>query len=456
MSQDLTTSTFGRLLRLGGLATRVGASLATEQAVGFWLADPVARVRRTENQVRNALRATEALGELKGAAMKVGQMLSVHEGLLPPEVCAVLQSLQRGAPPVPFARMRAVIEREVPGGLSRFRELHPEPLAAASIGQVYRGRLADGRPVAVKVQYPDIDRVVAADLKTLKKLFGSLLELVSAIDFEPLWVELRERLLEELDYRQEAENIARMRALYADDPEVLVPAVLPEASGQRVLTLEYVPGIGPEEACSDAWPAELRDRWGAALLRFVVRGLLQHRFLHADPNFGNFAFREDGRLVVYDHGCVKRVPEATAAGCARTLEACLDQELAALPDRLHALGVYDRRRGAAVPRSVIDPLGREVLRMVGPEPYRFSREAGLYDILLDRNGRYLAELARLELPPDLVFVNRTLSGVFGNLCRLGAGGRWRDVLAPCLPSSSHGTQRSGAPTPHSIAPLREW
>ncbi|MEM1434948.1 MAG: AarF/ABC1/UbiB kinase family protein [Pseudomonadota bacterium] len=437
MARQLTTSSLGRLLRIGGLATRVGTSLATEQALGFWFSDPIAQARRTEKYVQNALRVTEALGELKGAAMKVGQLLSVHEGLLPPEVCEVLRGLQRDAPPVPFERMRAVIDAEVPGGLARFAELEREPLAAASIGQVYRGRLPDGRAVVVKVQYPDIDRIVTADLKNLKKLFGSLLAMVADLDFEPLWAELRERLLEELDYHQEAENIARMRDLYADDPAVLVPGVIPEASSQRVLTLDYVPGIGPEAACSDAYDQDLRDRWGAELLRFSMRGLLEHRFLHADPNFGNFAFRPDGRLVVYDHGCVKRIPPATADGCARILEAALAQDLDALPAQLHALGVFDRKTGTAVPRRVVKPLGTEVLRMVGPDPYLFSKASGLYNILLDRNGQYLTELTRLELPPDLVFINRTLSGVFGNLCRLRANGRWRDVLAPCLEQSAY-------------------
>lgn len=435
MAKDLNASALGRLLRIGGVATRVGTSLATEQALGFLFSGPVARMRRTENFVVNALRVTQALGELKGAAMKVGQMLSVHEGFLPPEVCEVLQGLQRDAPHVPFERMRSVLEAELPGGLAQLAELDPEPLAAASIGQVYRARLVDGRDVAIKVQYPGIDRIVEADLRNLKKLFGSLLAMFADVDVEPIWLELRERLLEELDYEREAENIARMRACHADDPGVLIPAVIPEASSRRVLTMEYVPGIGPEEACSGAYPQALRDRWGAQLLHFVMRGLLEHRFLHADPNFGNFAFREDGRLVVYDHGCVKCIPDATAAHCARLLRSCIAQDLAVLPAQLHALGVYDRRSGAIVPRRVVEPLARELLVMVGPEPYRFSKDCSLYEALLDRNGAYLAELSRLELPPDLVFVNRTLSGVFGNLCRLRAEARWSEVLAPCLPAA---------------------
>ncbi len=433
MPQHLNTSPLGRLFRIGSVATRVSTSLALERALGFARSSPVAKLRRTENFVVNAMRVSEALGEMKGAAMKLGQMLSVHEGLLPPEVCEVLQTLQRDAPAVPYARMHAVLQAEVPGGLAQFAELETEPLAAASIGQVYRGRLVDGREVAVKVQYPDIDRVVAADLKNLKKLVGALVDMVVEIDFEPFWVELRERLLEELDYAREAKNIARMGELYADDPAIIVPKVIPEASGRRVLTMEYVPGIDPEEACSDRYDADLRDRWGSRHLAFVMRGLIEHRFLHADPNFGNYAFREDGAMVVYDHGCVKQVEPAVAEGCARILADCLAQDLDALPGSLHALGVYNSKSGARVPPHVVEPIGQELLDIVGPEPYRFSKASTLYETVLDPNGSFLKELSRLELPAELTFVNRTLSGVFGNLCRLRARGEWSAVLAPYAP-----------------------
>lgn len=430
MPRSLNTSPLGRLLRIGSLATRVTTSLAFERSLRFAFSRPTANLRRTENAVVNALRVTEALGELKGAAMKLGQMLSVHEGLLPPEVCAVLQSLQRDAPAVPFERMRGVIDAEVPGGLARFSTLASEPLAAASIGQVYRGRLVDGREVAVKVQYPEIDRVVAADLKNLKKLVGSLVAMFVDIDFEPFWLEFKARLLEELDYQQEAVNAARMADCYADDPGIIIPRVIAEASGRRVLTMEFVAGIHPHEACSQRFDAEQRNQWGVRHLDFVMHGLIKHRFLHADPNFGNYAFREDGAMIVYDHGCVKEVSRDAAARCARVLGTILDQDLSAMPDALYELGVFDRRTGARVPPDVVGPIGRELMSMVGAEPHRFSRESTLYDTLLGQNGTYLAELSRLELPPELTFVNRTLSGVFGNLCRLRARARWHDVLAP--------------------------
>jgi predicted unusual protein kinase regulating ubiquinone biosynthesis (AarF/ABC1/UbiB family) len=447
--KDLLTSAMGRLFKLGGVATRVGMSLAAEQAVGFLFSDPIAQARKTEKFLLNAMRVTEALGELKGAAMKAGQMLSVHEGLLPPEVSQVLRSLQNEAPRVSFATMQAVLRRELPEYQTLFESLEEEAIAAASIGQVYRGRLRDGRLVAVKVQYPGIDEVVRSDLKNLKKLFGALVAMMAEVDFDEIWEELKARLLEELDYIHEADNMERMSALHAGIPQVIVPSVVREASTTRVLTMEYVAGITPDQACSDAYDQSRRDAWGAALLEFVIRGLLEHRFLHADPNFANYAFTESGGLIVYDHGCAKEVPEALAVSYARVLRALIDDDLAALPDLLFEMGIYRRKTGRPVLRKVLDPIAVQARDMVGPEPFRFSSETEIYDIVLGMKRQYLDELTDVSLPPDMVFVNRTLSGLFGNLCRLQSEGRWRDLLAPYARSveSSPDREQGEVPVP---------
>ena len=166
----LTTSSVGRFVTLGGLAGRVGASVVGNQVLELVRSGPARQLRRTENLVRNAGRIAETLGELKGAAMKVGQMLSLHDGLLPPEVAEVLRSLQKEAPRVPVE----VIEDEIRGSLENFDELFErldfEAFAAASIGQVHLGVLRDGRPVAVKIQYPLIDEIVTADLANLRRV----------------------------------------------------------------------------------------------------------------------------------------------------------------------------------------------------------------------------------------------------------------------------------------------
>ena len=163
-------------------------------------------------------------------------------------------------------------------------------------------------------------------------------------------------------------------------------------------------------------------------MTFVVRGLTDHRFLHADPNFGNYAFLEDGRLIVYDFGCVKRVPESVAEGYRKVLRSLIDQDLENLPARLKELGIYYRKSGNPVPRRLLDPVAREAMKIVGRDAFQFSRETEIYNVILDESGSYLKESSDMALPPDLIFVNRTLSGLFGNLCSLGSHGQWAAVL----------------------------
>ena len=426
---DLITSSLGRLFKLGTVATRVGMSLATQQALGFFQADPISQARRSEKLVLNAIRVTEALGELKGAAMKVGQMLSVHEGLLPKEVVAVLRSLQKEAPEISFDTMQRSLKSELPGYDALFESLEPKAIAAASIGQVYRARLRDGRAVAVKVQYPGIDRVVQSDLANLKKLFGSLVAMVTDVDFEPIWEEVRDRLLEELDYRREADNLRRMQSLQGPHPDILVPGVIEAASTGRVLTMDYLPGLSPDEACSDRFGQDLRNRWGRLLMEFTLRGLIEHRFLHADPNLANFGFLEDGRIIAYDHGCMKTIEPALAAGYRGILQALIDDDRVRVQHQLLVMGVHRGRDHRAVPRALIDPIADFTREILGPESYTFTDETLIYDRLFELKSTYFNELAEINLPREMVFVNRTLSGLFGNLCRLRASGNWRELAS---------------------------
>jgi predicted unusual protein kinase regulating ubiquinone biosynthesis (AarF/ABC1/UbiB family) len=424
---EMITSAVRRVVKLGGLAGRVGASVVGNQVLDLARSDPARQVRKTENLVRNAIRIVETLGEMKGAAMKIGQMLSLHEGLLPPEVAEVLRGLQQEATAVPAE----VMEYEIRGSLENFDEIFEnldfEAFAAASIGQVHLGRLRDGREVAVKIQYPLIDEIVKADLKNLKTLMRALLGLITEIDFEPIWSELRDRLLEELDYTHEAANIRRMAELHADVPEIVIPQVVNEATTRNVLTMEYVGGINPTDACSDIFSRETRSRWGIVLAKFLMRGLLEHRFIHSDPNIANFAFLEDGRVVVYDFGCVKAVPEPLADGYARLLLAAAEGRGAEIGAILRDIGVH-LSEGEALPAEAIDPyieMFGEILR--ADPPYTFGDDEGLYRRLFElglSNMEYSREIA---FPEDAIFIDRAFGGHFGNLSRLGATGPWREI-----------------------------
>ena len=427
--RSVTVSPLRRLLRLGGLAGRVGASIAGEQIAALARPHGTGADRRNANLVRNAKRLVATLGELKGAAMKVGQMLSLHDGALPPEVAAVLRSLQKQAPPIPFE----VVEEELATQIPRYRRIfdHVEPVAfaAASIGQVHRARLRDGRAVAVKIQYPLIDRIIAADLANLRRILGTLVSLVTDIDFGPIWEELSGRLTEELDYLHEADNMRRMAALHAGVPEIVIPRVIEEATTRSVLTMEFVDGMPPDQACSGATDQRLKDRWGVVLFDFVLRGLFEHRLLHADPNLANFAFLPDGRVVVYDFGCLKEVPARLARGYRDLCLAALAGRADELPHLLAGVGIM-RNDGEPLPAEVVRPYAELVLELLGDQPpFRFGEGAQAYRRLFDAAWANLGEAATLQFPHDVVFIHRTVAGHFGNLSRLKAAGPWREHLS---------------------------
>ncbi|MGH0033820.1 MAG: ABC1 kinase family protein [Myxococcota bacterium] len=425
------TSPLRRLVKLGGLVGRVGTSVATSRALDFVRSDTAKQIHTTENLVRNAVRIVETLGELKGAAMKVGQMLSLHEGLLPREVSEVLRALQREAPRVPSEVMRFEVEGSLGGRIDDlFQSFDEEAFAAASIGQVHRARLADGSPVAVKVQYPAIDQIIKADLGNLRRLFRAIFALITDVDFEPVWEEVRDRLLEELDYRNEAENMRRMAALHEGVPEIVVPRVIEDRSSDRILTMEFIEGIPPDEACSDEYPQDLKDLWGRTLFEFQVRGLFEHRFLHADPNLANFAFLEDGSVVVYDFGCVKRVPDEVLHGFATLFRTVREGHREQVPRVLLEMGIYKEGESRApLPLDLTTPYVDIFVDLLRDEPvYRFGDDAEFYDRLIALGMANWSKATDISFPEDIVFIDRSLSGHLGNLTRLRAAGPWGEIV----------------------------
>jgi predicted unusual protein kinase regulating ubiquinone biosynthesis (AarF/ABC1/UbiB family) len=410
---------------------RVGTSVAASRALDFARSDTAKQIRTTENLIKNAIRIVETLGEMKGAAMKVGQMLSLHEGLLPKEVAEVLRALQREAPRVPSEVMRFEVEGSLGAKIDElFESFDEEAFAAASIGQVHLARLKDGRRVAVKVQYPAIDQIIKADLGNLRRLFRAIFSMITEVDFEPIWREVRDRLLEELDYRHEAANMRRMAELHREVPEIVVPGVIDERSSDRVLTMEFLEGIEPDVACTDRYSQEQKDLWGTRLFEFQMRGLFAHGFLHADPNLANFAFLEDGCIIVYDFGCVKSVPDAVFKGLAELFLAVRGGRHEEVPRVLLEMGVY--KEGESPTPLLLDLVGpyveifAEILR--DHPPYRFGEDAEFYDKLIALGMANWSSAMDIAFPEDIIFIDRSLSGHFGNLARLHAAGPWGEIV----------------------------
>jgi len=426
--KKLITSSTSRMLRLGGLAGRVGASMAGNTLSNLFR-DPEQREKeQSATLMKNALRVKEALGELKGVPMKIGQMLSLHEDLMPREVARVLQTLQQKAPAVPFEDIRQMIREELGENFNRIARIDPESLAAASIGQVHRAVLTDGRDIVLKVQYPGIDEVIRSDMQNLKGIMKTVFFMFTRMDIDAVWREMKDRLTEELDYTLEARNMERMAELLVGDDRVRIPRVIGELTTRHVLAMEKVIDISPDAATGGAYPQSLQDAWGTAIVAFILQSLFRFRFLHADPNLSNFAFREDGGIVVYDFGCMKEVPEALSRFYLRLVRAVLEHDYPAIPGILKEMGVH-HADGRPVPWEMVKDYADEIQDIVRPgKHYTFGVNGDVYRRLQELGQKYINEFMSMVFPRDLIFIDRTFVGHFGNLNRLKASADWRTLI----------------------------
>ena len=306
-------SALRRLATLGRLGSGLTGSLALAKLRGLFAREARRKALLEAHHAESAKRVLATMGQMKGAIMKLGQMASYVSGDVPEEYRALLASLQAQAPALGFDAIRVEVERELGDRIDAlFRELECEPLAAASIGQVHRGVLRDGREVAVKVQYPGVDEAIRADLANAGWLYAAVGAIYKNLDPGPLVEELRGRLLEELDYESEARNQRAFAELYAGNPWVRVPGVITSHSTRRVLTSELV--RGRDFAWLRAQPDALRQRAAEVLYRFVWGSMFRHRAFNGDPHPGNYLFHADGAVTFLDFGCVKYFAEPVARG----------------------------------------------------------------------------------------------------------------------------------------------
>ena len=426
--EHLVTSAFSRGIKLGSLLGRVGTSLLKDKAIGLIRSDLSKQLHRSESLLKNSRRIVNTLGSMKGAAMKLGQMLSLYEGILPVEVTRTLSLLQKEAPSIPFSTIRNYLQEELQENFALFESIEKKAYASASIGQVHRGRLTDGTEVAIKVQYPDIATTVQADLRNLKQIMRTLFSLFTTIDFKPVWQELKERLLEELDYQKEAENIIFFAKVYASTPDVIIPELIADLSTKSVLTMKLQEGIAPNQACSQAFSQELKNQWGTVLFDFIVRGLFEHRILHADPNFANFAFLPGGKVIVYDFGCIKQIPAHIATSYSKLMLETMLYNGQRIPELLYDFGVY-KSNGSLVTKTMTDPYVEVFQQLVREEPpYNFGVEKVFQRRLVELGKAHWQESLNIEFPKDSIFINRTLGGHLGNLTKLRAAGPWRNII----------------------------
>lgn len=417
-----------RMLKLAGMT----ASLASRYA-GNKLASAV----RNEEQ-RKAARArlnqqagdhlADTLGELKGAVMKLGQFASQVSDLLPDDIASALSRLQQQAPPMDFALIREQIELELDAPVARlFAHLDEKPYAAASIGQVHRARLLDGREVVVKVQYPGIADSCDSDLRQLKRALrmGRLVQVDKQV-LDAMFGEIRDRLHEELDYCREAENLRAFQHWFTDEPRVRLPAVIDSHSSRAVLTMEYLPGCALEQA-----PPEQRAALGRTLVDMMARSLFEYHAVHADPNPGNFAVDPQGRLIIYDFGCVKHLPEGTIRAYRELIVAALACDWQAVDQALLELGA--RVPGSApLPDTFYADWRPIVLKpLLAQNGFDFG-QSRIHKAVMAKSPEVLKLTRQLQPPSQTVFVDRMINGHYWTLVKLGEVVDLRAAVAPWL------------------------
>jgi predicted unusual protein kinase regulating ubiquinone biosynthesis (AarF/ABC1/UbiB family) len=392
---------FGRFTRLAGLG---------------------ARTLFSRNSAASAQQAAEVLGTLRGLAAKAGQMASYVDGLVPDEQQDAyetsLRVLRASAPRSSTAAIRAIVEEELKAPIAQlFESWEDEPFASASIGQVHRAKLADGREVAVKVQHPGIKKAVESDLQNagmLETLVGSLGG--KKLNGKGILEELQKRFREELDYTREADRQWQFSTLHQRDRTIRIPWVIDERSSGRVFTTELAVGNTLEQAAAE--PEPLRRAYGETLWRFVFKGTLVSGKFNADPHPGNYIFHPDGKITFLDFGCVQPIEEERLTHVRGMHFAALRGDEGAFAKHAALLlatkgGRYEKL-AVAFSRRCFEPLFRS--------PFRITRAyaANLVHIArgLAREARSMKEGEFVPLPPGILFMNRLQFGFYSVLARL--------------------------------------
>jgi predicted unusual protein kinase regulating ubiquinone biosynthesis (AarF/ABC1/UbiB family) len=424
-----------RAAKVGALAGGQTVRGYATRAANLTRSPDARRAAAERRHVETAEQIFEVLGQLKGAAMKVGQVASfIDTSAFPPElqerVQQKLAELRDSAPSVPFDEMRKVVERDLGEPLEHvFDEFDEHAVAAASIGQVYRARLAgDGRRVAVKVQYPGVAEAVRADLQNLGVLMRVAKRIAPGMDAKALTREIRERLTDELDYENEAQSHRAFARAWRGHPFVFVPDVVTGLSGERVLVTEWVDGMGFEDV--RALDRAARDRFGEVVFRFFFGSMYRNGHFSGDPHPGNYRLLDDGRVTFLDFGMTKRLPRATRERELAAIRLAMDGEADALHTHLAAMGFFAAEDAEVTSRALLAHF-RDVARWyIEDREVTIDRDlvAAVLVDLGDPRSRHWRLMRRETVPPDLLLGRRMEALTVAVLGRLEATGNWHRIM----------------------------
>ena len=434
----MPTTRVGRLLQLGVTAGQLAAGGVAEKLRRLSAGDRSDAVSAFLTGA-NASRLARRLSQMRGAAMKLGQLLSLEsEHVLPAEFADALAILRDSADAMPSAQLNRLMGREYgKGWQDRFERFDHEPVAAASIGQVHHVRTADGRELALKIQYPGVVKSIDSDVNNMATLLCVSRILPMELDTSGIVREAKRQLRQEADYLQEAEFLERYGKLVADEPRFRVPGVHRDLTTRRILAMDYLHGEPLTSLAGPGVPQQRRDRVGALFYHLLFRELFEFRVMQTDPNFANYQLDPDtGDLDLLDFGSTVDFPEAFAERYARICRAMIDDDIDQVRRIAIEIGYLREDDPPEHAEQVID-----IILMVC-EPLRFegrydfgasdltarARDAGLD--LVFRSGFFRAP------PPETIFLHRKLIGTFLLCARIRAKVDVRPLIEPFIPSTS--------------------
>ncbi len=448
------TSRLGRLARLSSLAPKSlpFAFEGAKRALGVKRSEEdheEARKRLSEDAKKAAEAMLKTLGEMKGLPLKLGQMASYIDGIVPPgyeeKVQKALKKLQDKAPPLSAEAAETMVKQELGAAPEEiFGHWEREPFAAASIGQVHRARTKNGEEVAVKVQYPGIDKAIENDLKSISLLESMMSPVSRKLNAKQTIDEIRSVFMAELDYSREAEMADIFRRINAEDSDVHIPRVFHSLTSKRVLTTAFAEGSGYQPFCENG-EQEVRNRAGQTIWRFTFRSMLKYGMLYADPHPGNYRFLPDGRVTFLDFGCVKQLSPELVGGMKRYMKAAMDADWHEF-DRscVEVLGYDPEDPSWDLYRSYTMQL---LMPIVSKGTWQCSHEnaretvqyltRGIKD-LVKKDGEALPKIPHVpKMPQEFTFVNRLQWGLSSVLAGLRTEAAFREMSEPWIRGEIH-------------------
>lgn len=409
-------------MKLAGMTASI-AGKAAKNSLRHLSSDEEKRLQARSDLMQDVgIQIAETLGEMKGAVMKVGQIASQYKDVFPPEVATALEKLQKDAPPMPYAQIRAQIERELKAPVDQlFTVFEETPFAAASIGQVHKAILPSGQKVVVKVQYPDVDENCDSDLKQVRmalKIAG-VLNMSKQLQ-EQLFNEIRQSLHDELDYVKEAHNLQVFGAFHAEDEGLIIPKVVNSHSTRRILTLTEE--MGETLTVAATWDNEIKQKIAERLFHFTAGQLFGLYRMHCDPHPGNFAFRHDGSVVAYDFGGIRSYSHSEVQLFRRFAQHAVKGDVTALEQDLIALDIR-REDDKNVPGEFYEKWLAIGMKPLSIAPY----QEGAFDFgssqvhheAISQMRTSLKYFGQFQPSATTMMLDRTVSGQYWNLVNLG-------------------------------------